>query len=161
MTTCYQLCFPEETVMLMLHRFAAAIAMVCMATFFSATVLVELFGPVESISTVKRLIVWPGLLILVPSIAFTGASGFALARGRRDALVSRKRKRMPFIGMNGILILIPCAVLLNLWASTGVLDTRFHVVQAIELIAGAVNLTLMGLNMRDGFIIRGRFRACM
>lgn len=158
MTTCYQLYFLEETVMLMLHRFAAAIAIACMATFFSATVLVELFGSVESISMMKRLIVWPGLLILVPSIAFTGASGFALARGRSGALVSRKRKRMPFIGMNGIMILIPCAVLLNLWASAGVLDTRFYVVQAIELIAGAVNLTLMALNMRDGFRIRGRFR---
>lgn len=146
--------------MLIVHRFAAAIAMACMATFFSATVLVELFGSVESISTVKRLIVWPGLLILVPSIAFTGASGFALAKGRNGVLVSRKRKRMPFIGMNGILILIPCAVLLNLWASSGVLDTRFYVIQAIELIAGAVNLTLMGLNMRDGFRMRGKFHTC-
>jgi phosphatidylglycerophosphate synthase len=150
----------EETLMLIVHRFAAAIAMACMATFFSATVLVELFGSVEFISTVKRLIVWPGLLILVPSIAFTGASGFALAKGRNGVLVSRKRKRMPFIGMNGILILIPCAVLLNLWASAGVLDTRFYVVQAIELIAGAVNLTLMGLNMRDGFRMRGKFHTC-
>lgn len=67
--------------MLIVHRFAAAIAMACMATFFSATVLVELFGSVESISTVKRLIVWPGLLILVPSIAFTGGEWFRLGQG--------------------------------------------------------------------------------
>jgi len=97
--------------------------------------------------------------------SFNGAGGTCsyvpLAKGRNGVLVSRKRKRMPFIGMNGILILIPCAVLLNLWASAGVLDTGFYVVQAIELIAGAVNLTLMGLNMRDGFKMRGKFHTCI
>jgi len=31
-------------------------------------------------------------------------------------------------------------------------------VQAIELIAGAINLTLMGLNMRDGLRMAGRLR---
>ena len=30
--------------------------------------------------------------------------------------------------------------------------------QAIELVAGAVNLTLMGLNVRDGLRMSGRLR---
>lgn len=142
----------------LLHRVAAIIAFLCIATFFSATILVELFGSAEAIATLKRLIVWPGLLILVPSIAFTGASGFALAKGRGGKLVRQKQKRMPFIGANGILVLIPCAVVLDHWASLGAFDTRFFVVQGIELIAGAVNLILMGMNMRDGLRLSGRLR---
>ena len=143
--------------MLMLHRLAATLAILCIATFFSTTILVELFGTAATIATVKSFIVWPGLWVLVPSIALTGASGFALAKSRSGKLVSRKKKRMPFIAINGILVLIPCAVFLDRWASVGAFDTAFYLVQSVELLAGAANLILMGLNMRDGFRLRGKF----
>lgn len=144
--------------MLILHRLAAPIAILCIATFFSSTIIIELFGTVESIANLKSLIVWPGLFILVPSIALTGASGFTLAKHRNGRLVQKKRKRMPIIGANGILVLIPCALFLDCWASAGAFDTAFYLVQGVELLAGAVNLILMGMNMRDGFIMSGRFR---
>jgi hypothetical protein len=63
-----------------------------------------------------------------------------------------------FIGVNGILVLIPCALALDHWASMGAFDTGFYVVQGVELIAGAVNLILMGMNMRDGLRLSGRLR---
>lgn len=144
--------------MFMLHRLAAFIAILCIATFFTATVFVELFGTTESIAILKSLIVWLGLFILVPSIAITGASGFTLAKTRSGKLVQQKKKRMRFIGANGILVLLPCAVFLDRWASAGAFDTTFYVVQGIELFAGAVNLILMGMNMRDGLRMSGRFR---
>lgn len=144
--------------MLILHRFAAFTAVLCIATFFSATILVELLGTGESIAILKSLIVWPGLFILVPSIALTGGSGFALAKSRSGQWVRQKKKRMPFIAANGILVLIPCAVFLNCWASAGTFDTHFYIVQGVELLAGAINLILMGLNMRDGFRMSGKFR---
>ncbi|MGV2930736.1 hypothetical protein ACE3G8_06555 [Vreelandella venusta] len=143
---------------LILHRLAASVAVLCISTFFSATIFVELFGTEESIATLKSLIVWPGLFILIPSIALTGGSGFALAKSRRGKLVLQKKKRMPFIGANGILVLIPSAVLLDRWASVGAFDTNFYVVQGVELLAGAINLILMGMNMRDGLRMSGRFR---
>jgi hypothetical protein len=65
---------------------------------------------------------------------------------------------MPFIAANGLLVLVPCAIVLSRWASAGSIDTSFYVVQAIELIAGATNLTLMGLNARDGLRMAGRLR---
>lgn len=160
MTTCYQLAFlGGETMMLTLHRLSASIATLCIAIFFSVTVLVELFGSPGSIATVKSLIVWPGLFILVPSIALAGGSGFTLAKTRSGKLVSLKKTRMPVIGINGILILIPCAVFLDRWASVGAFDARFYTVQGIELlVGGAVNLVLMGgLNLRDGLKLTGRF----
>lgn len=143
---------------LMLHRLAATLAFLCIATFLSTTIVVELFGTEASIATVKSLIVWPGLWVLVPSIALAGGSGFALAKSRSGKLVRQKKKRMPFIAINGVLVLIPCAVLLDRWASVGALGTGFYVVQGAELLAGATNLILMGMNMRDGLRMSGRLR---
>ena len=138
-----------------IHLFVAVIATLTIATFFTSTVFVELSGSHESIATVKSLIVMPGLLILIPAIAATGGSGFFLSKTRKDRLVDAKMKRMPFIAANGLLILVPAAIFLDQWASAGAFDTRFYLVQAAELLAGAINLTLMGLNMRDGLRLSG------
>lgn len=141
----------------LLHRISAQIAILCIATFFTATIFVELFGTAESIATVKSLILWPGLFILIPAVVLTGGSGFALAKSRSGKLVRQKKTRMPFIAANGILVLIPCAIFLDQWASVGVFDIKFYIVQGIELLAGAINIILMGMNMRDGFRMSGRF----
>ncbi|MPW28263.1 hypothetical protein F9L16_04520 [Agarivorans sp. B2Z047] len=133
-----------------IHRAAAITATLCVATFFSSTLLVELFGSIEAIRQVKSLIVFPGLFILVPAIALTGATGLSLAKQRSGRIINRKKKRMPFIAMNGVFILIPAAIFLNQWATEGYLDTPFYLLQAAELIAGAVNLVLMAMNIIDG-----------
>ena len=140
------------------HLFAGVIATLCIATFFLSTVLVELLGSHETVAWLKGLIVVPGLLILVPAIAITGGSGLFLAKSRRGRLVDAKRKRMPFIAANGLLVLVPCAVVLGRWSAEGSFDTSFYVVQAIELLAGAVNLSLMALNIGDGLRMSGRLR---
>lgn len=82
-----------------------------------------------------------------------------MGKTRRGRLVDSKKKRMPFIAANGMLVLVPCAVVLNRWAAAGSFDTAFYVVQAIELIAGPINLALMGMNVRDGLRMAGRLRA--
>jgi len=158
MTTCYQLTLPETIMTSVVHRSAAVVALMCIATFLSATVFVELLGSPEEVATVKRLILWPGLLILIPAIALTGASGFTARRAitvdsetaGKEPLLRRKQKRMPFIAANGLLVLIPCAFFLDAWASAGRFDATFYAVQGLELLAGATNLLLMGLNARDG-----------
>jgi len=141
-----------------IHFIAALLATLTIAAFFSSTVAVELFGSPEAVATVKALIVMPGLFILVPAIAATGGSGFFLSKSRQGRLVETKKKRMPFIAANGLLVLMPCAIFLNRWASAGTFDTTFYMVQSVELLAGAMNLTLMGLNIRDGLRMSGRFR---
>jgi hypothetical protein len=78
---------------------------------------------------------------------------------RKGRLVDAKKKRMPFIAVNGLLVLVPCAIVLNRWAAAASFDTAFYVVQSIELVAGAVNLALMGLNARDGLRMAGRLRS--
>ena len=108
-------------------------------------------------STVKSAIPW-GFLVLIPALITAGGSGFALTKGRRAGLVSAKIKRMPIAAANGILILIPSALFLASKAKAGEFDTLFYAVQALELAAGAVNITLLGLNMRDGLKMKGRLR---
>jgi hypothetical protein len=132
------------------HRAAALLATACIASFWLATAGVELAGSADAVARVKHAIVMPGLLLLIPAIAAAGASGFALAKGRTGARVAAKGRRMPWIAANGLLVLVPCALLLDRWAAASVLDARFVAVQAVELVAGAVNLTLMALNLRDG-----------
>jgi hypothetical protein len=140
------------------HLLAGLLATLTIATFFISTLLVELFGGHAAIAGIKHLIVFPGLFILVPSIALTGGTGFALSKTRQGRLVEAKMKRMPFIAANGLLVLLPAAIFLNLWAGQGAFDGRFYLVQAAELLAGATNLLLMGLNMRDGLRLTGRLR---
>jgi len=141
------------------HLIAGLLATLTITTFFLSTILVELFASHEAVATVKKLIAFPGLFILVPAIAATGGSGFYLSKSRQGRLVDAKKKRMPFIAANGLLVLIPCAIFLNRMAAAAQFDTTFYAVQAIELLAGAVNLALMSLNIRDGLKMSGRFRA--
>lgn len=140
------------------HFIARLLATLTIVTFCLSTVIVELFGSHESVATVKALIVMPGLFVLVPAIAATGGSGFFLSKTRQGRLVETKKKRMLFITANGLLVLIPCAIFLKRWSAAGAFDSTFYLVQGLELLAGAVNLTLMGLNIRDGLKMSGRFR---
>lgn len=131
------------------HPVAGVIAILTIATFWLSTAISELFLSEAAVVAVKTAVPW-GFLILIPALAAAGGSGFARSKGQRQGLVGAKLKRMPFIAANGILILIPAALLLASKARAGEFDTTFYVVQVLELIAGATNITLLGLEMRDG-----------
>ena len=90
------------------------------------------------------------MFVLIPAMIVVGASGMNLGRKRRDAPAIAKKKRMPFIAANGLVILLPAAFYLQSKAVVGEFDSSFYIIQALELVAGATNLTLMGLNIRDG-----------
>lgn len=140
-----------------IHPIAGSIALVTIVTFWMSTALSELFGSAAVVTTVKTLIPW-GFLILIPALIGAGGSGFQLAKKMRGPLIAKKKKRMPFIAANGVLILIPSALYLSFKAQAGAFDTGFYAVQAIELIAGAVNIVLLGLNLRDGKRLTGARR---
>ncbi|MGD9946349.1 MAG: hypothetical protein AB7I42_30500 [Bradyrhizobium sp.] len=140
-----------------IHPIAGALAILAIATFWLSTVLSELFGSYESVTIVKTTIPW-AFLVLIPLLMITGGSGWALARGRRGGLVGAKLKRMPWVAANAIVFLIPAALFLSSKARAGQFDGVFYAVQAIELAAGAVNIALLSLNMRDGLRMAGRLR---
>jgi hypothetical protein len=73
-------------------------------------------------------------------------------------VLGAKIKRMPLIAANGLVVLIPAALFLAFKARAAEFDTVFYAVQALELVAGAANITLLGLNLRDGLRMKGRLR---
>lgn len=139
------------------HPLAGAVAILTIATFWLSTALSELFCSQTTIIAVKTAIPW-GFLLLVPAIALAGGSGLTLAKGRRGGVIGSKIRRMPLVAVNGVLILIPSALYLSFKANAASFDTAFYAVQILELVAGAANLTLLGLNMRDGLQMKGRLR---
>ncbi len=139
------------------HPIAGALALALILTFWLATAASEIAGDRDTIATVKQAIPW-GFLALVPAIAAAGGTGFIRARGMTAGLAARKRRRMPFIALNGVLVLIPSAIYLSAKAQAGAFDSAFIAVQTLELAAGALNITLLGLNMRDGLRMTGRLK---
>ncbi|MDF1747499.1 MAG: hypothetical protein P1V34_01355 [Alphaproteobacteria bacterium] len=135
-----------------IHPVAGLTAIFTVTIFWLSTTLSELFGSEATVVAVKSAIPW-GFLILIPALAAAGGSGVISSKGQRQGLVGTKLKRMPFIAANGIFVLIPAALFLAFKARVGEFDTNFYVVQAIELTAGAINIALLGLQIRDGLAL--------
>lgn len=138
-----------------LHALVGSIAILCIATFWMASLISELFLSAEGVVAVKNAIL-KAMWVLIPAMAATGASGFALGRGRKGRLIDTKVRRMKIIAANGLLLLLPSAVTLAAMANQGRFDAIFYTIQAVELVAGGVNLALLALNMRDGLRLSGR-----
>jgi len=139
------------------HPVAGVVALLTIATFWLSTTLSEILGSDAIVAAVKTAIPW-GLLLLIPALAAAAGSGLALAKGRRGGAISAKIHRMPIIAANGIMVLAPAALFLASKARSAEFDAAFYTVQTIELVAGAANFALLGLNMRDGLAMKGRFR---
>ena len=137
------------------HATVGALALLIILTFFLSTIIVEMSGSLAAIATVKRYIAF-GLFLLVPAMAAVGFSGSKLSGRSRARLVVVKKKRMKVVAANGLLVLVPCALVLYWLARSGSFGTAFYIIQGIELIAGPVNIALIGLNVRDGLRLSGR-----
>lgn len=138
-----------------LHGLFGSVALLCIAVFWSSTVVSELFLDQASVVAVKNAIL-TGMWVLIPAMMATGGSGFSLARERRGRLIDGKRLRMKIVAANGLLVLLPGAWMLASWANAGRFDTVFYALQGVELVAGAINISLLALNMRDGLRLAGR-----
>ena len=140
-----------------IHPIAGTIAILCIGSFWFSTLISELFLSQDADVLVKHTIL-QAMWIMIPAMAATGGSGFALSGARKGNLLASKKKRMQFIAANGILILLPCAFYLYSKAAAGEMDTTFYALQVVELVAGAANFSLMALNFRDGLKLSGRLR---
>lgn len=132
-----------------IHAVAGVLAFLFIATFWTSTVVSELFLDQSAVTCAKVAITY-ALIAFIPCMAITGATGFAMGGKSTFPILVAKRRRMPIIGANGLLVLIPAAIFLSIKAQAGEFDTWFYTVQVLELLAGATNLFLMGLNIRDG-----------
>lgn len=137
----------------LVHAFTGTAALATTSIFWIATTASELFGSEAMIVVVKTAIPW-GLLALVPFLAATGISGTILTGKRTAPLFDRKKRRMIICAINGVLVLVPAALYLASKAKMGEFDAAFYGVQALELLIGAVNISLLSLNLRDGMKLR-------
>lgn len=140
-----------------IHPVAGIVALALVATFMTATIVVEIVGDRSAVVAVKTAIVF-ALFALVPSVVIAGATGRSMAAGRQTPLLRRKRRRTALVAVVGIVVLVPCAVALQIMAVDGDFGTAFATIQAVELAGGLVNLTLLGLNARDGRRLTARSR---
>jgi hypothetical protein len=131
------------------HAIAGVSSFLLIASFWASTAVSELFLDQEAVVSVKVAVAY-ALVVLIPCIAATGATGFSMGGKSTQPMVIRKRRRMPLIALNGMFVLLPAALYLSAKAQSGAFDTGFYIVQGIELLAGAINLLLMGRNIRDG-----------
>lgn len=140
------------------HRIAGMAALSTVATFWFSTLISELFLDAAAVAAVKHAIARYGLALLILAMAAAGASGFALAKAREGRLLQKKKRRMPILAINGLLVMVPAAIFLDRRAAAGLYDAMFHAVQLIELSVGLAQLILLGLNVRDGRVLGGRRR---
>jgi hypothetical protein len=143
---------------LKIHVISACLALATISSFWLSTLVSEALGDHALIVTVKTGVLY-GMLVLIPSMATAGATGAAMGRGWKLPQVARKSRRMKLIAANGLLILLPSAFFLASLARAGNFGGLFYGIQGLELIAGATNITLLSLNMRDGLSLRRRRKA--
>ncbi|MFK5981145.1 MAG: hypothetical protein QM488_19925 [Rhizobiaceae bacterium] len=139
-----------------IHGFFGIVALLCVLSFWIGTVVSEIFGSPADIALVK-LSILKGMMVLVPAMVLAGASGFSMKW--RGPMVELKKRRMKIIAANGVLILLPLAFFLSNRAQIGDFDAWFYGVQIVELLAGATNISLLSLNMRDGIMSVRKRRA--
>ena len=135
-----------------IHPVAGILAMTLVASFIVATVLVEALGDQSTIVAVKTAILF-ALAILIPSVMIATGTGRSIAAGRKSPLLRRKRQRATLVACIGLLVLLPCAIVLRNLALAGNFGVAFVSIQAVELAGGLSNLVLLALLARDGRIL--------
>ena len=137
-----------------LHPIAGVIGFATILTFWLSTVTSELFGSTAVVAAVKETIPW-GFLIVVPALAIAGASGFRIAGASSDPRIDEeKAPHAVHRGERSFHSHAGRALSGGAGVARRVRDDLLCV-QAIELVAGAINLTLMSLNIRDGLELDG------
>ncbi len=146
----------NRTALRKIHAIAGILGFLCITAFWSTTLISELFLSHYAVAVVKQSICY-ALIVFIPLMVLTGLSGNKMGGKSQHPMIAAKRRRMPVIALNGVLIMAPCALYLNHLAQTEQFAApSFYAVQLLELLAGAGNLTLIGLNARDGLRIRKR-----
>ncbi len=132
-----------------IHLTAAAGAVTLITTFLISSAVTELAGNAADVHSLRQRIVY-GLPLLIGCLAAAALTGRRLARKSRAAVIRRKQRRMQVVAALGIVVLVPCALILDALtagASAGAVVTGLVIT---EMLVGALNLTLLLLNVRDG-----------
>lgn len=131
------------------HLAASVGAITVIITFLASTGITELAGAPGDIRVLRHGILL-GLPVLVACLATAGLTGRALAGDSRSAVVRRKQLRLQMAVAVGLLVLVPCALILNHLTAAPATGPAFTALEFTEFLFGTVNLSLLVLNFRDG-----------
>jgi hypothetical protein len=131
------------------HVAAAGGAIAVITTFLISSGVTELTGSAGDIRVLRHAILL-GLPLLIACLATAGLTGRRLAGGAGSAVVRRKLRRLQAAAAIGLLVLVPCALILNHLAAALTTSRAFTALEVTEFLFGAVNLSLLTLNFRDG-----------
>src|SRR5215469_14021068 len=95
-----------------IHLTAAIAAVALITIFLAASAAAELAGSAPAVRLLRHAVL-AGLIPLVASLVLTALTGRRLAGGRRSTALRRKQRRLQAAATVGLLILIPCALILN------------------------------------------------
>ena len=132
------------------HLAAAVAAVAVIVTLLTSSAVTELIGTPGEIRLLRHGIML-GLPLLIACLVTVALTGRRLAGRSRAPVVRRKQRRMQLIAATGLVVLVPCAVVLNYRAMSAL--------EIAELAAGGLNLALLALNFRDGRALTRRRRA--
>lgn len=131
------------------HVAAAAGAVAMITTFLVSSGVTELVGSAGDVRVLRHGILL-GLPLLIACLATAGLTGRSLAGGARSAIVRAKQRRLQATAAVGLLVLVPCALILSHLAAAPGPGAAFTTLEITELGYGIVNLSLLALNFRDG-----------
>lgn len=131
-----------------IHIAAAAAGLVVITTFLVSSAVTDLIGGAGDIRVLRHGILL-GLPLLIGCLVTAALTGRRLAGGFRPAVVRRKQRRLQAVAAAGILVLVPCALILNHLAAAPP-SWVFHSLEITEISVGTLNLSLLALNFRDG-----------
>ena len=137
-----------------LHAIAGAAAILLIGVFWYLALSSEFLGGHAEVLQARTAILWL-MPVLIALVVVANISGKRLGEAGHP-LVAAKKKRVKLVAANGAVILVPAVVLLWYWADTGRFDVWFYAVQILELMAGAGNVVLLSLNLRDGLRLAAR-----
>lgn len=137
-----------------LHLAAAAAAVTATVLLVLAAIITTLLDAHQTVD-VRQAMLW-GLLVLVPALVITAATGFGVAGSSADPRIATKKRRMSFIAGIGLLLLAPATIALYQLALRGESGAPYLVAQTVEVLASAISLALMAANIRDGLRLTAR-----
>ena len=139
----------SRPILVRIHLAGAVGALAIIAAFLASSTVIELSGSPGDVRVLRHVILI-GLPLLIGSMAAAGLTGRSLAGRSRAAVVRRKQRRLQIVAAAGLLVLIPCAVILNFLAGSAHAGVLPGALEITEIVAGGVNLALLALNFRDG-----------
>jgi hypothetical protein len=131
------------------HVAAAAGALALITAFLVSSGVTDLLGGAGDIRVLRHGILL-GVPLLIACLAIAGLTGRRLAGGSRSAVVRRKQRRLQAAAAVGLLVLVPCALILSHLAAAPAASRAFTALEITEFVFGTFNLSLLALNFRDG-----------